>query len=97
MANPVLTGTDNAQWPVVVPAGQWSPWITAAGTDSDAQTLTGEMRIFDAAGNPSNMLTGQFVFPDPLRAELLFGPGAPAQVEYDPLNPMRFRVRNTNA
>jgi hypothetical protein len=96
MSNPVLTGTDNATWPVVIPAGQWSPWITAIGSDPDAMTVTGDLQLFDASNNPSNIVPLSFTFPDPLTAQLTFAAGVPQQVEYDPLNPLRFRVRNTN-
>lgn len=97
MTNPVLNGTDNSNWPVVIPAGQWSPWITAVGSDADAQTVTGVLKLIDQAGNESNEVTiGPFVFEDKLIANLLFAPGVPAQVEYAADNPLKFRVKNTN-
>lgn len=97
MSNPVLTGTDVASWPVSIPAGGYSPWITAQGYDSDAQTVTAQIVLKDANGNSSNVVTAAFNLADPLRVEVTFASGTPALVEIDPSNPLRFRVKNTNA
>lgn len=97
MANPVYAGHD-AQEPVIVPAGQWSEWITVTATDPDAVTADATVTVYDTVDNPSDGTgTIVFEFPDPLRAGVTFPADTPALVEYDPQNPLRFRVRNTNA
>lgn len=97
MSNPVLTGTDVSSWPISIPAGQWSPWITAQGYDPDAQTISAEIKLSDANGNKSNTVVASFNLADPLKVEVSVPTGVPALIEYDPANPLRFRVKNTNA
>jgi hypothetical protein len=104
-SNPVLTGVtlDNGQaptFPMTVPAGTYSPWMIAVGTDADAQTgIQAILKLKDSTGRESNELSiGTFSFPDPLElVPLLFPAGAPAVAEIDPANKQRFRVKNTNA
>lgn len=104
-SNPVLTGVtlDNGQpvtFPMTIPAGSYSPWMLAVGTDADAQSgIQAVLKLRDSTGRESNELSfGTFSFPDPLEiASLVFPAGAPAAVEIDPVNKQRFRVKNTNA
>jgi hypothetical protein len=103
--NPVLTGVtlDNGApvtFPMTIPAGAYSPWMLAVGTDADAQTgVQAVLKLKDSGGRESNALTiGTFTFPDPLEiASLIFPAGTPALVEIDPANKQRFRVKNLNA
>jgi hypothetical protein len=104
-SNPVLTGVtlDNGSpvtFPLTIPAGTFSPWMLAVGTDADAQSgIQAVLKLKDSTGRESNSLTiGTFAFPDPLEvASLVFPAGTPATVEIDPVNKQRFRVKNTNA
>jgi hypothetical protein len=104
-SNPVLTGItlDNGApvtFPMTIPANTYSPWMLAVGTDADAQAgLQAQLKLVDSTGRESNSLTiGTFNFPDPLEiASLTFPAGTPYQVETDPANKQRFRIKNTNA
>lgn len=104
-ANPTLTGLtlDNGQpvpFPMTIPAGTFSPWMIAVGTDADQLAgLQGVLKLKDSTGRESNELTvGPFNFPDPLEfASLVFPAGTPYQVEVDGVNKQRFRIKNTNA
>lgn len=104
-SNPVLTGItlDNGQppsFPMTIPAGTWSPWLLAVGTDADNVTgLQAVLKLKDSTGRESNELSfGMFNFPDALEfASLVFPAGTPSEVEVDPANKQRFRIKNTNA
>lgn len=102
--NPVLTGVtlDNGSpvpFPMTIPAGTFSPWMLAVGTDADALSgIQAVLKLVDSTGRESNGLTiGTFAFPDPLSiASLVFPGGTPALLELDPNNAQRFRIKNTN-
>jgi hypothetical protein len=104
-SNPVLTGVtlDNGSpvpSQITIPAGSFSPWMLAVGTDADAVAgLQAVLKLRDSTGRESNELSfGLFNFPDPMEvASLAFPAGTPYQVEVDPANKQRFRVKNTNA
>lgn len=103
--NPVLTGItlDNGSavpFPMTIPAGTFSPWMLAVGTDADNLTgLQAVLKLKDSTGRESNELAlGSFSFPDPLEiASLTFPAGTSALIEIDPANKQRFRIKNTNA
>jgi hypothetical protein len=100
-SNPVLSSAslESGAFPVVMAPGAFSPWIVAVGQDADARTETAMLYLEDETGRRSNALPlGNFVFSDALSfAELAFSAGTPYEVEVDPTNPLRFRVKNTNA
>lgn len=103
--NPVLTGLtlDNGNpvtFPMTIPAGTFSPWMLAVGTDADNLTgIQAVLKLKDSTGRESNELAlGSFSFPDPLEiASLTFPAGTSAQIEIDAVNKQRFRIKNTNA
>lgn len=102
--NPVLTGVtlDNGSpvpFPMTIPAGTFSPWMLAVGTDADAMSgIQAVLKLKDSTGRESNEFAfGPFAFPDPLSiASLVFPAGTPAQLEIDVNNGQRFRIKNTN-
>lgn len=103
MANPVLNTVtpETGSAPYTLAPGAVSPWFVCVGTDADAKSLMGSFLLEDESGHRSNTVSaGPFVFTDKLDVptdQNAFPAGTPYAIEVDPLNSLRFRIRNTNA
>lgn len=99
-SNPVIVSVtaESGTAPFIVSPGQFSPWFNIVGTDADAQTFMADIKLKDSTGRESSSVTvGPFQFTDALSiASLIFPPNTGAQIDIDPTNPLRFRVKNTN-
>jgi len=92
LSNPVITAVNP---PSATLAWNAELEFVVAATDADAHTEQVTVQVRDSAGNLSQPVTLPVVFLDPLEVVVTLPAGSDATVTLDPVDKLRFKIKNT--